>query len=304
MSRDRKVKGLIGLPASGKSTWTKEFLKKNPDWVSVSRDDFRYMFRNEDKVEPKGEEMITSLVVTSVRAALSKGYNVILDETHCKISSIKHTIEAYKDMASVEFMYFDVPVRVCLERNAKRERKVPEDVIERMARSLKDLLDVFDFSTTPQTPKLVPDYSRSRVDGLPLIVIVDIDGTIAHMNGRRGPFDWHRVGVDDVDWTMLELLHAIKDSPLKPKVFMVSGRDEECRGETIEWMNAAGVPYDELLMRPKGDYRKDKVVKKEIYENHIAGKYNVMLVLDDRKQVVDMWRSLGLKCLQVEPGDF
>lgn len=37
---------------------------------------------------------------------------------------------------------------------------------------------------------------------------------------------------------------------------------------------------------------------------NIKDKYNVLGIFDDRQQVVDMWRSLGLKCFQVEPGNF
>jgi hypothetical protein len=57
-------------------------------------------------------------------------------------------------------------------------------------------------------------------------------------------------------------------------------------------------------MRPANDFRKDSLIKKEIYENDIKGKYNVIMVYDDRNQVVDVWRGLGLKCAQVEPGEF
>jgi hypothetical protein len=57
-------------------------------------------------------------------------------------------------------------------------------------------------------------------------------------------------------------------------------------------------------MREAGDSRKDSIVKQELYEKHIEPSYDVFVVLDDRNQVVDMWRSLGLVCLQVAPGDF
>ena len=57
-------------------------------------------------------------------------------------------------------------------------------------------------------------------------------------------------------------------------------------------------------MRKTGDNRKDAIVKREIYETHIKDKYQVDYVLYDRNQVVEMWRSLGLTCLQVADGDF
>jgi hypothetical protein len=57
-------------------------------------------------------------------------------------------------------------------------------------------------------------------------------------------------------------------------------------------------------MRQTDDNRKDSIIKEEIYDAHIRGKYNVLFVLDDRDQVVQMWRSLGLTVLQCNEGDF
>lgn len=75
---------------------------------------------------------------------------------------------------------------------------------------------------------------------------------------------------------------------------MISGRDEVCRKETIDWLYDNGIHFKELHMRPKDDIRKDAIVKQEIYDNHIKGKYEVLFILDDRQQVVDMWRENGL----------
>lgn len=58
-------------------------------------------------------------------------------------------------------------------------------------------------------------------------------------------------------------------------------------------------------MRAAGDYRKDAVIKKEMFDTQIEGKYFVEFVLDDRNQVVDLWRKdLNLPCFQVYYGDF
>ena len=57
-------------------------------------------------------------------------------------------------------------------------------------------------------------------------------------------------------------------------------------------------------MRNTADTRKDSIIKKEIYDAHIKDKYYIELVLDDRDQVVRLWRSLGLPTFQVNYGDF
>jgi hypothetical protein len=56
-------------------------------------------------------------------------------------------------------------------------------------------------------------------------------------------------------------------------------------------------------MRAEGDTRRDSVVKRELLDR-IGEFYDVQAAIDDRQQVVDMWRAAGLLCLQVAPGDF
>lgn len=87
-------------------------------------------------------------------------------------------------------------------------------------------------------------------------------------------------------------------------ILLISGRPAEYKPETKTWLADHEVEYDALWMRSTRDSRPDFVVKKEIYEQFIQGQYNVFFVLDDRDQVVKMWRSQGLTCLQVAEGNF
>jgi len=135
--------------------------------------------------------------------------------------------------------------------------------------------------------------------GKPRAILCDIDGTLAHM-GERSPYDWHKVGIDTVDQVVIDLLRRYDNRV----IILLSGRDSVCRPETIEWLAQNRVPFNYLFMRAEEDNRKDSVVKLELFNQHIRNDFNVEFVLDDRNQVVEMWRSLGLKCLQVAPGDF
>lgn len=139
---------------------------------------------------------------------------------------------------------------------------------------------------------------------LPWCVICDIDGTLAHMKDR-GPFDWARVGTDELDEQVALVLEAVRAADEKYRIILLSGRDGSCEPETVAWLEEHWVDYDDLFMRTAGDNRKDSIIKRELYEKHIADKYNVLCVFDDRNQVVDMWRNeLGLTCFQVAEGDF
>lgn len=302
MAKERTVILTIGLPASAKTSWATEFVRKNDGWVRVNRDDFRFMLQNKPVLEFKAEDMVTDLVIATVRKALLTGYNVIVDNTHCRLKYINALCDELNDLATIEFRYFDVPAKVCIERDEKRERKVGPDVINKMAKDLSIMLETFDFQTRKKKPRNPKDYSEDWSEDLQPVVISDIDGTLCHMLDRRGPFEWHKVGRDRPDHGMIEVLRAWKATG--KTIILVSGRDSVCREETIEWMKEYDVPFDHLFMRPKDDFRKDSLVKREIYENEIKDKFNVVMIYDDRDQVVQTWRELGLKCAQVEPGSF
>lgn len=138
-------------------------------------------------------------------------------------------------------------------------------------------------------------------------VLGDLDGTLALLRDgpeTRSPFDWHRVGEDVPNPPVAELWQLLAESG-RYQMLLLSGRDGVCRPETEMWLAAQHIPYHDLLMRPPGDNRKDAVVKRELYDKHIAGRFEVVFVLDDRDQMVKMWREeLGLPCFQVAYGNF
>jgi Straboviridae polynucleotide kinase len=132
-------------------------------------------------------------------------------------------------------------------------------------------------------------------------IIVDIDGTLAHRNDRS-PYDYSKVAEDNVDIDVRDLVYVMSEAGTT--ILLISGREDSCENDTERWLQDNLVPYQELFMRKSGDYRKDSIVKEEIYNQYIKGKYLIRFVLDDRDQVVKMWRGLGLKCLQVAEGAF
>lgn len=139
---------------------------------------------------------------------------------------------------------------------------------------------------------------------LPVAWLVDVDGTLALMatsDGARTPFEWHRVGEDAPNPAVVDLVRALDANAA---IVVMSGRDESCRTLTEQWLAKHEVPYDGLFMRPAGDTRQDAIVKRELFDRHVADRWAVRGVIDDRRQVVEMWRAMGLMCAQVAPGDF
>ena len=303
MSRTKNliVKILIGIPASGKSTWCEGFLIKNPDWVRVNRDDFRKMLRNEPVTEFKIENMITDISEMVILEALGNKRNVIVDNTHLKMEYIESVVKLVETIADVEFQVFDISLDKAIERDAARSKKVGEKVITRMYKEYKSLMDSYPLVNVKKISRLYSDPVHDP--NLPDVVLFDIDGTLAHMNGKRGPFEWHRVDVDDLDKTVARIFKMHKKHG--DTVYCVSGRDASCRQKTLEWLEFYDIVPDKLFMRPEQDFRPDNIIKKEIFHNNFDGKVNVIMVYDDRNKVVKMWRDeLNLKCLQVNPGNF
>jgi FMN phosphatase YigB (HAD superfamily) len=149
-------------------------------------------------------------------------------------------------------------------------------------------------------------------DNTPRTIICDLDGTLANIEHRlhhiRGGDrrDWEaffRASPDDLPIRntihLVQRLHEVGF-----RVLIVSGRSDLVRAETETWLEEHGVPYDALVMRRDGDRRSDTVVKAEMVDELGIGPEDVLMVLDDRTKVVEMWRELGFHTFQVAPGDF
>ena len=78
-------------------------------------------------------------------------------------------------------------------------------------------------------------------------VIVDVDGTLAIMNGR-GPFEWTKVYQDMVNEPVADLVRRLKTSGLS--VIIVTGRDGVALEDTKKWLNDNSIPFDAIFSRP------------------------------------------------------
>jgi hypothetical protein len=136
-------------------------------------------------------------------------------------------------------------------------------------------------------------------------IICDLDGTLALLNGRD-PFNPKTVEHDRLNDPIANIIEVYsRQTFFEIEIFFVTGRFEKLRAQTETWLKKHHIEDYQLFMRPDGDFRKDVVYKRQFYERHIAGKYDVLFVLEDRDQTVKMWRQeLGLTCLQVEYGAF
>ncbi|GGH93892.1 AAA family ATPase [Arthrobacter liuii] len=293
-----------GLPGSGKTTWAEQWVTESPATRRrVNRDSLRRMIHiNAQSATQDTEATITKTAADLVRTFLHSGLDVVVDDTNLR----QRTARQWATLAAVtgaEFTVKDltnVPLSTCLERNAARpeDARVPDGVIETMHAK---------YIAKGKLPHPAADAPASEewqpwepTPSLEAVYLVDIDGTVA-IKGDRDIYDGSKAHLDTPNRKVVDVIHKLQNYH---RVIYMSGRDEQHRYVTARWLKDHGLYADELHMRPLGDKRKDSTVKHELFNIHIRGRYNVAGVFDDRNQVVQMWRAIGLTVFQVADGNF
>lgn len=303
-----------GLPGCGKSSWANDFVSKSKSkTIILNQDDVRATMAGGHwnyKFNKANESYVQTVQCSSADVAVSKGWNIIVADTNLnpkvhdkwveyavankytlKVQDFFEEFKKGKDFVH-EYFAINAYVNHCKDWNIKRSTAVPEAVIDKMA-------DDYYYSKI-KFPVLEAD------DGFRYI-IVDIDGTIAHMGNKRSPYDESKVYLDDPDWEVMNTIQCEFDMDTKrTRIIVMSGRHETCREMTEQWLQKHAFTYHHLYMRGADDNRGDDIVKYELYMKHVFGTgKRVVKVFDDRNRVVAMWRKLlGLKVMQVAYGNF
>ena len=299
---------LKGLPASGKTTWAKEQVAKSNCAIKrVNKDDLRLML-DSGRHSKGNESYVLQMRDNIILTALDLGKSVIVDDTNFHPKHEERIRELVRDFnkglygdnnslknpVQVKIRYFYITPEEAIKRDLKRPNSVGAKVIWNMYNEyLKPKED------SEKSPELLKQNPK-----LPHAIICDLDGTIALMNGRS-PYEYEKCDTDLLNKPIKKLLLHYCDHADIPIIFL-SGRDGSSRDKTLAWLKKHNLilDMDSLYMREAGDNRKDCIIKKELFDKYIKDKYYIDLVLDDRNQIVEMWRNMGLTCLQVADGDF
>lgn len=143
-------------------------------------------------------------------------------------------------------------------------------------------------------------------------VIFDLDGTICDVTHRRHfvatkPKNWKAWNegmVNDTPNAAVEFVFRALNNASNAAdtdLIFVSGRSDDYREKTEEWLNKYNFAYNALFMRKCKDNRDDSIVKGEIADE-IEKTHNILFVFDDRKRVVDMWTRRGVWVFDVGQG--
>lgn len=289
----------IGLAGCGKSFWARAQKEANPAIVLVEKDTIRAAFEEKGWARSRDNEKdVLKERDKQIVFALMEGKDVIESSTNLALKHQNRLRQiAIQCMAGFELKDFtDVPVEVCIERDNARvgKARVGRDVIVQMAKTYLGWKE-------PE-----PTFAPYIPNGGPNTILCDLDGTISLFgpgtSNLRNPYDASTADKDDLNPAVAACLFAMIAQDYE--VIFLSGREDQYRPQTETFLAKHDLNGFPLFMRKTGDSRKDCIVKRELFDAHIRDQYNVIFILDDRDQVVNFWRSIGLAVFQVAPGAF
>ncbi len=307
-----KIIVLKGIPASSKTTWAKDFVSKDPlKWVRISNDDLRASF-NQSIWSKEYETLVKSTREFLIRECLKRNLNIVIDNTNVTSKHFDDVVKIAKSVNKscvIEEKCFYVELDQAIWRDSFRSgsAKVGEEVIKKFYKQIGG--NAFK-NYVPRTEAIIVENNIKESKFTPAVqdtrlahaLIVDLDGTLAKI-GDRSVYSAENCDVID---TLNE--HVAKTVQLYYndgyKVLFCSGREDKYEAPTRRFIekHLPGMQY-ELFMRRSGDFKKDDIVKQEIYNNHIKNNYYIHLVLDDRLSVCRLWHRLGLNLLRVGDPD-
>lgn len=131
---------LAGNVASGKSAFANklmtDFYNDFPR-ILLSSDSFRAVI-GENENDQTVSKQVFEVLEWNAEYFLKQGYDVIIDSTAKTPKARKKFIDIAKKVGIkyIKCCYFKVPIEICKERNSKRERVVPDHIIEKFQQDL------------------------------------------------------------------------------------------------------------------------------------------------------------------------
>lgn len=291
MSEKLKCILCVGISSSGKSTFAIEMQQKG--WMRLERDIIRrQMFHfkqwNEYKFNKTNEQRVTEYADALLYSFAKEGFNVVCSDTNLNPKYREALIAKLESYGyEVEIKDFPISYEEAIKRDTYREYSVGQKVIYQQWQQWLEYIKFKKYKPSGRWPDAV---------------IFDVDGTLAIMEGRRGPFEWEKVGLDGPRQAVFEILDGY--ARVGYEIVFLSGRDSACRTETTKWLNKwlyrlcendITASEQNLFMRKEGDMRKDSIIKQELFWEHVAPKWDVQIVVDDRPTVYRLWLDMGIE---------
>lgn len=292
MKKKPVITMVSGLSASGKTTMARQSSN-----LRFNLDDIRRNLgmTSHDKWSKSQESVAVEMLMSGIEAAVEAGHDVVTDNTFLYARIPNMLRKRIGGRATFSTFRMDTTLEECIRRDALRPDSVGEAVIRRQAQSKWRLTNEY----MNVWPNVIPVTYQ---EDLPWVFIVDMDGTFALNTSGRDIYDASRCDEDTPDLTVQTIVNALHhyDMPDGEVVqpFFLSGREEVVFNQTVGFIRQYSYVGDPLIaMRKEGDKRPDFVVKYDLFNEHIRGKYNVIFAVDDRNSIVRLWREMGIRTL-------
>ena len=294
---EKRVILMVGPCGSGKSTIAKRYITKG------------YVYINQDA---QGRDHLRLF-----EEAIKNGKNTIVD----RMGFTKQQRSRYTDLAKQHGYTTTIKVlhesyETCLSRCLAREGHETIKDIEAAKGALNMFFSKYERVEDDEADSVERYWPQSDK---PMAVICDLDGTLCNIEHRlhfvqrpkgtkkdwKGFFD----GMDN-DEPNRWCADFVRFYASKYTIVYCSGRPDDRRRQTNEWLKKHNLLFPSyeganyLFMRNRADHRQDNIAKEIILDFEILTRFTPYLMVDDREQVVKMWRKRGYTCLQCAEGNF
>lgn len=135
---------LMGIPGSGKSSWARVFVETHPRYRIISTDAIRAALYGDEAIQGDWSQIWFQVLsqwregILSLRQGVLDG--LIYDATNARRRHRREVIATARDVGftPIILVWVDLPLGVALERNRRRSRQVPPDIIAAMDRQIQD----------------------------------------------------------------------------------------------------------------------------------------------------------------------